>query len=118
LRFPYKVKDAKSIQKNFDYLAGILTNLMGGSGAGNVGIRFGTSTMAWAASTDSGPKTITHGLGKTPVVVFVTNGDTVGSYPGIAAFTVLSVNSTTFDTYGRTAGAITGTKAIFWVALG
>jgi hypothetical protein len=97
-------------------LAVLIGQLQGALGGKT--IRVGTDTMTWTASTDAGPKTIAHGLGRAPVVVFVTNGDTVGSYPGIAAFTVLNVSATTFDTYGRTAGAITGTKAIFWLAIG
>lgn len=96
----------------------LLQRLVLDTGGKSVSIRFGASTMAWAASTDSGSKTITHGLGKTPVFVAVFNADTTGSYAGIAAFTTSGVGATTFDTYGRTPSAITGTKAIYWLVIG
>ncbi len=81
------------------------------------GFRFGSDTMTWTASTDSGPKTIAHGLGVTPRFMAAFNADADGGYPGIAAFTIFNAGATTFDVYGRTPGAITETKAIFWIAI-
>lgn len=79
---------------------------------------FGTDTMSWAASADSGPKTIAHDLGRVPTYTFVFNADTNGSFAGIANYTTANRTSTHFDAYGRAVGSITTSKAIFWVAIG
>jgi hypothetical protein len=81
------------------------------------GWRFGSDSMTWTASTDSGPKTISHGLGVTPRFIVVTNAATEGSYAGIASFTTLNAGASTFDVYGRTPGSISATKAIYWLAI-
>lgn len=82
-------------------------------------VKVGATTMLWAGpSTDSGLKTIPHGLGVTPVFAAVFNADTFGSYGGIAAYTTTNYGGTTFDAYGRTPVAISGTKAVVWLAIG
>jgi hypothetical protein len=105
--------DGTVADRNFQKLMSLVLD----TGGVTAGVRFGVDSMAWTASRDSGPKTITHGLGRTPLVVFVTNGDTDGSYAGIAAYTAIP-GATTFDVYGRTDGSITETKTIFWIAIG
>jgi hypothetical protein len=86
---------------------------------GGKAIRVGADTMHWSASTDSdAPKVITHGFDHAPTIVAVFNADTAGSYAGIAAFTTDLPDATTFRAYGRTPSAITGTKAIYWLAIG
>lgn len=108
-----------NFQRLNDLIGAVLKDSDGfGFTVAGIGVRFGSNTLAFAASTNSGPKTITHALGKTPAVIFVTNADTAGSFGGIASYTTAAKTTTQFDVYGRTPTATTATLAIYWIAVG
>lgn len=83
-----------------------------------IGIRFGTGTVTFTASRVSASTAVTHGLGRTPVVVFVMDATDHTSH--VVAFSAFSYTSTQFTTRGDfTDGtAATGGSAFVWVAIG
>lgn len=100
-----------------DRLAVLVRQLQGALGGKQ--IRVGMDTLTWTASMDSNaPKVITHGLDHAPTIVAVFNADTTGSYAGIASYTTDIPDATTFRVYGRTPVALTGSKGIYWLAIG
>ena len=103
-----------TVRRNFEKLAGVLVD----TGGRLVRVRFGTDTLSFSASATSATKTVTHGLGTTPVAAMAicnVSSDYIvlGTIDG-------SLNDETFQLAGRTngGGSITATPRFYWVALG
>lgn len=94
-----------------------LQSLVVDTGGQSVGIRFAQATLSFAASTNSGTITVSHGLGRTPIVVVATahNAPAFGNVPTCHAATF---TSTTFQMNGEVKTAFTGDVAVSWVAIG
>jgi hypothetical protein len=84
------------------------------AGTRSVGIRFGTSTVTFTAATTSATTAVSHGLGATPVVVFMQEQDTFTRYKASA------VGASTFTAQGyNTANVLTtATLTFYWVVIG
>lgn len=109
-----KLLDNSVAARNFLKLARLVLD----TGGKSIGIRFGTGSIAFAASTDSTqPCIVLHGLGKAPQVIFATNKGASG-YTKIAAFTTDIVTSTSFQVFARIPSATTGTLDFYWIAIG
>lgn len=107
--------DGSVSDRNFQALARLVLD----TGGRSIGIRFGTnSTVDWAASKDSSTATVTHGLGKTPIVVLCQFHDT-GSLTTSPVANVGGLTSTQFSIAGHNDTAITATDVpFFWVVIG
>jgi hypothetical protein len=79
-------------------------------------IRAGSDTLTFAASTNSGTITVTHGLGATPgqVVATAKNAPAFGNIP---VCHTANYTDTTFQMNGETKSAFTGSVAVSWVAI-
>lgn len=106
--------DGSVADRNFLKLAQLVVD----AGGRSIGIRFGSDSLTWpAAGTSSNTKTITHGLGRTPIVVGGWGSDsTTAQFFYCYPFTF---TSTQFSMRG-VAEAAPGvqTKTFTWVALG
>jgi hypothetical protein len=105
--------DGSIADRNFQALARLGID----TGGQSVGIRFGVATLSWTASTDSAVLTVTHGLGRTPVVV-VANSFSAASFASVPYCTTLSFTSTSFGLAGIVRAAFTGSTQVCWVAIG
>lgn len=103
-----------TVQRNFDKLVATLID----TGGQSVGIRFGTDTLSFSAAAASATKTITHGLGKTPVAVFAMS-DLSTEYIVINSIAA-SFTDTQFQVKAQTASgsSITQTPRFYWLAIG
>lgn len=113
---PWDVAKA-GVQRNFDALADA-SGLFGGK---SVEVRFGTDTLTYpGGSVLTNVKTITHGLGRTPVAVVAVGAQ--GSTQGIVAMTCENVGATTFDARAQDVSAIARAAgfqvSLFWFAVG
>jgi len=98
-------------QRNFQTLSRLLID----TGGRSVGLRFGADTVTFTASVNSAVKTVTHGLGRTPITVVATASGSLGWN----VLRVFNFTATTFDVQGHdTDAARTGSDAIYWVAVG
>lgn len=97
-------------------LGSLIRQLQGALGGKT--IKVGTDTVTFTAATNSAAKTVTHGLGTTPVAITAFGiGDT--GVLGIFYDCINTPGSTSFDIVGyRPAGAISGTKTFTWIAIG
>jgi hypothetical protein len=89
------------------------------AGGGAIALRFGVATITWGGGTpNSNVKTVTHGLGRTPVIILVTIN--AGSVIG-PAWTG-APGATTFDVAGRTHDssnpAAATTTNVSWLVIG
>lgn len=105
--------DGTISDRNFQRLNALVPD----TGGQTVGIRFGTSSIGFTASTDSADTVISHGLGTTPVVVLV-SVHTAPTFATVAALNAHSYGATTFTVNGRVASAATATVPIVWLAIG
>lgn len=102
---PELQRNLESLQSKFD------------TGGKSIRLRYGAGTATWAGgSQDTGDATVTHGMGKTPVVVF-TQSQTV-----TAMTRPTTVGPTTFTVKARTldgsSPAGTTTADFYWLAIG
>lgn len=104
--------DASIADRNFQKL----TRLVMDTGGQTAGIRFGATSVVFTAVATAST-TVTHGLGKTPIVALATF-DISGTAFHIMA-EVFSVGATTFGLQGfLPAGAATTTRTAYWVVIG
>ena len=101
--------DGSIADRNFLQLA----NLVIDTGGRSLGIRFGSDTVSFTAAAQSANKVISHGLGKTPILVLGIVG-TQGMF--LNTFTYTDTTFTASAYYA--AGTTTGNFTIFWVAIG
>jgi hypothetical protein len=95
-----------------------LRSLVLDTGGQSLGIRVGVSTgVVFTASTSSATKTVTHGLGRTPVVAFAIDNSAVAAGSGITLSTG-ALTSTTFGVVGFFPSALTTTIPFYWVVIG
>ena len=105
--------DWDAVQRNFEKLRAFVPD----TGGKSVGLRFGVATVTWpGGSQQSDSINVTHGLGKTPTVVF-TQSDTV-----IAHARPASIGATQFAVQMRTVDGssplATRTDFVYWIAIG
>lgn len=102
-----------NVQFNFDQIAKQFLD----TGGQSLKMRVGTATATFSASPTSATKTVNHGLGSTPVAVFITPSSTgvAWAVPHVGAFT-----STSFGVVLRDADAVnrTGDHSFYWLAVG
>jgi hypothetical protein len=94
--------------RNFRRLAQLVID----TGGRDVGVRFGVASTTFTASTLSTPTTVTHGLGRTPVVAFA-GTENVGF-----TYSVTARTSTTITVQGFTSGAVSQTNSFDWFVIG
>lgn len=100
--------DDNTLQFNFDKIAhGVLE-----TGTRQMSLRCGVDTFAYTAGTSSAVVTVTHGLGKTPLVVFLQT-DT-----GESMNRTLNVGAVTFQAQGVRTAVTTASYTFFWLAIG
>lgn len=87
----------------------------------SVGIRFGAATITWPGASPFATVAVTHGLGKTPIVVLAgdagggtmaTNIPVWSAAPGATTFTAAA------ETSDASAPAVGLTRTFYWIALG
>jgi hypothetical protein len=121
MKLPWPLVEAhESVQDNMDALASALPNtplmqtfIQLASGASRK-IAFGTTSLTWTAAAQSAVRTVTHGLGVTPLVVlltFKTSGVVITPHHQ-------NETTTTFDAFGNATAAITATVNLDWLAIG
>lgn len=79
-------------------------------------VKAGTDTVTFTAATNSAVKTISHGLGRTPLAVAVTGHEAPGS--GGKWYDTSGWDTDSFDVIGWFGSAISGTFTFTWVAVG
>jgi hypothetical protein len=95
-----------------------LRSLVIDTGGQSIGIRVGVSTgVVFTASTSSATKTVTHGLGRTPVVAFAIDNSAIAAGSGVTMSTG-ALTSTTFGAVGFFPSALTTTIPFYWVVIG
>lgn len=106
------------VQDNFDTIALAAASFGGKS----VEVRFGVSTVTWpgGAGTSNG-LVVSHGLGRTPVVVVATQNTS----SGLAKIPVVATQAFTTTAFTLYAGTVDGTSpantattTISWIAIG
>lgn len=112
------LRDGSVSDRNFETLARAVMD----TGADDKGrprelaVRFGTKTVTYAGGTTDANAVVTHGLGKTPVVVFTQSGTLV------AHARPASIGATTFDAALRTVDGtnpVGGTVyTVYWLVIG
>lgn len=107
-----------AVSRNFDKLKRLVVD----TGGRSIGIRFGTGTWTWpAGSAKSGVTVVSHGLGRTPIVVFVC-GATLNGSNETSAGEAGSYTSTQFSTQASLAqGLAPGAGAantFAWLVIG
>lgn len=111
MKLPYRVKDFKSAQKNFDALSSMFSRI--------TGIDFGISSIPWGAgAANSGLVGVNHKLGKAPTVVLATDaGGGTLTLPVI--WTTVGYTDTNFLVTGHTDGPPAGASArnVVWLAI-
>lgn len=121
LPLPTTVKDPRT-QQVLDYIAeqfpiqgGSIAGVLGVVAAGSHRIAFGETEAEWGGEITSKTKTVTHGLGKTPVAV-VANAVDSGRCAGING---LSSSNFTFNLQTLQGDKpSSGTKTVvYWVAI-
>lgn len=108
-----QLRDGSTTDRNFQKLMSLVLD----TGGLNLGLRFGTSTLAFTASTDSANRTVTHGLGRTPVIVLACASG-APNFTDIPAFNAFTLTSTTFGINGRKPGSSTVNISFYWAAIG
>lgn len=117
LPLPYTIDDPE-VQGNFDALAialgGDLSGKVTAAGGAAVKIAFGADSMTGTGGSAIQTETITHGLGKTPTVVFV--GSDSSAFNGAAG----AVNATNFQAKLRHIDGTNWntTETYYWLAIG
>lgn len=108
--------DGSVSDRNFQKLMSLVLD----TGGQSAGIRFGTDTLTWASGQQfSAAKTVTHGLGRTPLVVLALGNGTGG--PNLTTIQAFTIGATTFQVQG---GFVTGTASgvvtlnIGWAVIG
>lgn len=101
--------------RNFSKLASLVPD----TGGQSVGVRFGTQQLTWPGSnTTTSTATVTHGLGRTPVVVLA---NVVSGAP-FAVTSLGTVGAATFTLNARTvdgSSPANGTHAtVHWMVIG
>jgi hypothetical protein len=106
--------DGSPADRNFQALARLVLD----TGGVTASVRWGIAAATFTASRVSADKTVTHGLGRTPIAVFVTGATDQAAH--VVAFHAHSYTSTTFKARGDfTDGtAPTGNSNFAWVVIG
>jgi hypothetical protein len=110
-----QLADGSIADRNFQTLARLVLD----TGGITAGVRFGTVTFTWTAAAASATMTVAHGLGRTPIAVFVADWWIPGTAAGFSP--VKSIGAATFDTRGEVGpayGAISASVTTGWVAIG
>lgn len=107
-----RLADGSVTARNFDKLAALVLD----TGGVTAGVRFGTVTLTFTASVESGVATVTHGFTSAPLFVVVANTMVVGSreLTGFAE----APGATTFRAFARSSSSFTGTSVHPWLAIG
>lgn len=103
-----QLRDGSVSDRNFQTLMRLVLD----TGGLTIGMRFGTTTLTFTASTVSATATINHGLGSAPIAVLLGSRDAL-MQPGCFARsgTQLSIN-------GLYNSSVSTTAAVDWVAIG
>lgn len=106
-------EDWGTVRRNFERLRGTLD-----AGGTVASIRFGVDTATWAANRYSAEATVTHGLGRAPVAVFVTGATDQGT--SLVAYQAFAYTDTTFKVRGdfTNGAAPSGNSSFAWIAIG
>lgn len=75
----------------------------------------GIAFLTFTASADAGPVAVSHGLPGTPTVIIATAKDSPG-FGQIVIPDCANYGPSTFNLYGQTTSAWTGTAQVAWVA--
>lgn len=112
-----QAEDWPAVNRTVDTLRSLVLD----TGGQSLGIRVGTGTLTFpGASIFTSTLTVTHGLGRTPVVAFVVPMQGAATY--IIVPETFSYTNTTFQVNAATSDnstpAAATTKTIGWVAIG
>jgi hypothetical protein len=102
-----------------DRLASLIRQLQGA--LDGKAIQTGTVTFTFTASTFSAVQTVSHGLGRTPVAVFVASWWLPGVADGFSPVKSTTFSGTTFECYGAAGpgyAAFTNSVTTTWIAVG
>lgn len=121
-----KLFDNSVSQRNFDKLALAVLDMGSDPATGgprSVSVRFGTQTLTWAGGTQaSNFPSISHGLGRTPVVVLVSPIGGLSAGTAWAVASAFGYGASTFvlqaKTHDESSPAAATTALIGWVAIG
>lgn len=113
LQLPHGPDDDPQRQQKFE----AISQAMPGFGGKSVEMRYGTATVTFTASTDSDLPTVSHGLGRVPVVVVATPFN-VATYANIPKVDWFGATATTFSLAARAESAITLAVSVTWIAIG
>lgn len=106
--------DGTVTDRNFQTLRALVLD----TGGITAGVRFGVHTFSFVGGVVVGPDTIAHGLGRTPVAVFVGNA----LIPGVATVTGHhgdgSTTDTEFDAYAVADVGFTDDVELGWAVIG
>ncbi len=80
-------------------------------------VAVGTTSLTWAASTDSDTVAVDHGLDRTPTVV-VASCIQAPAFGQVFAANASSIGATQFSLNGRVPVAYTGSISAAWIAVG
>lgn len=105
-----QLADGSVSDRNFQRLMSLVLD----TGGRSVGIRFGTGTATWTAAVSSAAVTIPHGLGRTPVAVFLSTRNPLVGYAA-SSIGATSFVATGFETANL---AITTTNTFDWLVIG
>src|SRR4051812_22826886 len=109
--------DGSIADRNFQALARLVLD----TGGRSIGIRFGAATITWPGGSPFATVAVTHGLSRTPVVVFA--GDAGGGTmaTNIPVWSASAPGATTFtaaaETSDASAPAVGLTRTFYWVCL-
>lgn len=94
-----------------------LQSLVVDTGGQSIGVRFGAASVTWpGGSPFSTAKTVTHGLGRTPVTVLTTpNNSPSTCYVDTVGATTFNITLHTDD--GSSPAAAT-TRTVYWLVIG
>lgn len=87
------------------------------TGGQSVGIRFGSSALTFAASTNSASTTIPHGLGRLPIVVLALPFSSP-AFGKIPTLNLSSSDATSIVLNGEIGTAHTGSISFSWAVIG
>lgn len=106
-----QLHDNSPADRNFHKLAQLVLD----TGGKTIGIRFGTGSVTFTASTTSATQTIAHGLAKVPQYIACQALDSSGA---ITVRPVSGADAVNFQAVGRTASAVTGAATFYWAVIG
>jgi hypothetical protein len=105
--------DGSLSDRNFQALMRLVLD----TGGITAGVRWGAQALTFAASTNSATATVSHGLGRVPVVGFAQAYGAPG-FGEIPNPNMFGFDADSFDLNGEVKTAFSGTVTMMWVVIG